>query len=138
MNATHNHQGILSSPLSKGNEEEERMIERVHGIDRHKQFSTISVLNRQGEEVQFQGACREFGKYVEDLGPTDAVVLEASTGSFWWADQIEAKGAKCFVNECRGVPWPRIRGSFASSRIRGTRRTSTMHAIWRRRCGCTW
>ena len=51
------------------------MIERVHGIDRHKSFSTISVLNRQGEEVQFQGACREFGKYVEDLGPTEAVVL---------------------------------------------------------------
>jgi hypothetical protein len=71
MDATHNHQGILSSSLSHGNEEEERMIERVHGIDRHKQFSTISVLNRQGEEVQFQGACREFVKYVEDLGPTD-------------------------------------------------------------------
>ena len=27
------------------------MIERVHGIDRHKLFSTISELNRQGEEV---------------------------------------------------------------------------------------
>ena len=48
------------------------MIERVHGIDRHKQFSTISVLDRRGEEVQFEGSCREFGKYVEDLGPTDA------------------------------------------------------------------
>ena len=46
------------------------MIERVHGIDRHRQFSTISVLNRQGEEVQFQGAWREFRKYVEGLGPT--------------------------------------------------------------------
>jgi len=68
MEATHNHQGILS---------EERMIERVHGIDRHKSFSTISVLNRPGE----------------------AVVLEASTGSFWWADQIEAKGARCFVEQ---------------------------------------
>ena len=62
MDATHNHQGFLSSPPSKGNEEEERMIEKVQGIDRLKQFSTISVLNRQGEEVQFQGACREFGK----------------------------------------------------------------------------
>ena len=77
------------------------MIERVHGIDRHKSFSTISVLNRGGEEEQFQGACREFGKYVQGLGPTDAVVLEASTGSFWWADQIEAKGAKCFVMDPR-------------------------------------
>ena len=70
----------VSSPLSEGNEEkEERMIERVHGIDRHKQFSTISVLNRQGEEVHFEGACREFGKYVEGLGATDSVVMEAST-----------------------------------------------------------
>ena len=73
------------------------MIERVHGIDRHKQFSTISVLNRRGEEVQFIGCCRELGKYVQGLGSSDAVVLEASTGSFWWADQIEARGAKCFV-----------------------------------------
>jgi len=54
--------------------------------------------------VQFLGACREFAKDVEGLGPTDAVVLEASTGSFRWADQIEAKGAKRFVNECHGVP----------------------------------
>ena len=38
---------------------------------------------------------------MEGLGPTDAVVLEASTGSFWWADQIEAKGAKCFVVDPR-------------------------------------
>ena len=38
------------------------MIERVHGIDRHKLFSTISVLNSQGKEVHFAGACREFGK----------------------------------------------------------------------------
>jgi hypothetical protein len=66
------------------------------------------------------------------------VVLEASTGSFWWADQIEAKGAKCFVNECHGVPWLRIRGSFGLSRTRGTRRTGRMRATWRRRCGCTW
>jgi hypothetical protein len=63
MDATHNHQGILSV---------EKMIERVHGIARHKQFSTISVLNHQGEEVQFLGACREFLKHVEVLRPTAA------------------------------------------------------------------
>ncbi len=45
--------------------------------------------------------CREFVKYVEGLGPTDAVVLEASTGAFFWADQIEAKGARCFVVDPR-------------------------------------
>jgi len=68
------------------------MIERVHGIDRHKQFSTISVLNRQGEEVGFLSACRDLRKYVKELGPSEAVVLKASTGSFWWEDQIEARG----------------------------------------------
>jgi transposase len=73
------------------------MIERVHGIDRHKSFSAISVLNRGGEEVRFEGACRDLGSYVEGLGPCEAAVLEASTGCFWWADQIEAKGAKCFI-----------------------------------------
>jgi hypothetical protein len=47
MDATHNHQGILSSPLSHGKEEEERMIERVHGIDRHKQlFARIGLSPR--------------------------------------------------------------------------------------------
>jgi transposase len=29
------------------------------------------------------------------------VVLEASTGAFWWADQIEARGASCFVVDPR-------------------------------------
>lgn len=77
------------------------MIDRVHGIDRHKSISTISVLNRQGEEVQFPGACREFRKQVEGLGPAGAVVPEASTGSFWWADQIEARGARCCVVDPR-------------------------------------
>jgi len=77
------------------------MIERVHGIDRHKSFWTISVLNRAGEEVRFEGTCREFREYVGELGPSDAVALEASNGSFWWADQIEAKGAKCFVVDPR-------------------------------------
>ena len=106
MDATYSHQGILSV---------ERMIERVHGIDRHKQFSTISVLSFQGEDVQLQGACREFGKYVEGLGPTDAVVMEASTGTFWWMDQIEGRGAKCFVNERHGAPW--LRGSVEDERV---------------------
>jgi transposase len=41
------------------------------------------------------------GCHVEGLGPTDAVILEASTGSFWWAAQIEAKGAKWFVVDPR-------------------------------------
>jgi len=47
MGTTHNH---LSPELKV-----ERMIQRFHGIDRHK-ISTISVLNREEQEVQFLSA----------------------------------------------------------------------------------
>ena len=35
--------------------------------------------------------------YIDGLGPEDAVIMEASTGTFYWADLVEAKGALCFV-----------------------------------------
>ena len=72
------------------------MIERFHGIDRHKAYSTISVLDREGREVSFF-TCHDLRRYIEDLGPTDAVVLEASGGAFWWADRIEERQACCYV-----------------------------------------
>lgn len=72
-------------------------MERFHGVDRHKAYSTISVLNREGVEVEFHPAVRDLKGYLQRLGPEDAVVLESSTGSFWWADQIESRGAVCFV-----------------------------------------
>jgi hypothetical protein len=30
------------------------MITRFHGIDRHNKYSTISILNRKGEEIDFK------------------------------------------------------------------------------------
>ena len=72
------------------------MITRFHGIDRHKKFWTVSVLDRDGKEVRFRRSCT-MGEYVTDLDSKDAVVLEASCGSFYWADRIEATGAKCYV-----------------------------------------
>ena len=72
------------------------MIERFHGIDRHKKYSTISVLDRSGQEVSFL-KCYDLRGYVAKLGATDAVVLEASGGAFWWADRIEERGAQCHV-----------------------------------------
>lgn len=33
------------------------MIQRFHGLDRHKKHSTISVLNRKGQEVEFFSKC---------------------------------------------------------------------------------
>ena len=72
------------------------MFRRFHGVDRHKSYSTISVLNRDGEEVRFLRAC-SIEEHVKNLVPEDAVVLEASCGSFYWAGRIEAAGAACFV-----------------------------------------
>lgn len=73
------------------------MIQRFQGIDRHKKFSTISALNREGQEIQFLSACYDLRKYTEDLGPEDAVILQASSGAFWWADRIKVKGAACYI-----------------------------------------
>ena len=76
---------------------EEETMERFHGIDRHKAYSTLSVLNREGVEIAFPPSVKDLKLYLEHLGPDDAVVLESSTGSFWWADYIESRQTTCFV-----------------------------------------
>ncbi len=65
------------------------MIRRFHGIDRHKNFSTISVLDLEGKEIGFQSICLDLRSYIDGLGPEDAVIMEASTGTFYWADLLE-------------------------------------------------
>ena len=79
---------------------EERMVLRFHGIDRHKKFSTVSVLDRNGQEVRFLRSCA-MQDYLVELGAEDAVILEASCGCFYWADRIEATGATCYVLDPR-------------------------------------
>ncbi len=73
------------------------MIQRVHGIDRHKRSATISVLDRNGTEIKFVQSWGDLNTYIETLGPEDAVVFETGLGSFYWADKIEEKGALCFI-----------------------------------------
>ena len=72
------------------------MTQRFHGIDRHKHFSTVSVLDRNGHELRLIRAC-QLEDYHKQLDEHDAVVIEASCGSFTWADRIEATGARCYV-----------------------------------------
>lgn len=72
-------------------------IKRMHGIDRHKRSATISVMDRSGTEIRFIQSCSDLNKYIETLGPEDAVVFETGLGSFYWADKIEQKGALCFI-----------------------------------------
>ena len=43
------------------------MITKFHGIDKHKKYSTISVLNRKGEEVDFRQKCYDLKEYKEVL-----------------------------------------------------------------------
>ena len=70
------------------------MIQRMHGIDRHKRSATISVMDRSGTEIKFIQSCSDLNKYIETLGPEDAVVFETGLGSFYWADKIEKTGSK--------------------------------------------
>ena len=44
------------------------MIRRFHGIDRHKNFSTISVLNLEGKEIDFSSICLNLKSYIDGLG----------------------------------------------------------------------
>ena len=69
----------------------------MHGVDLHKSYATISVRSDSGKEVSFLPRVKDFAGYVEKLGAEDAVVLEASSGSFFWADRIEAQGAICIL-----------------------------------------
>ena len=71
-------------------------VTRSQGIERHKKYSTVSVLDREGHEVRLIRSC-DLNEYIGQLNDQDAVVLEASCGSFYWADRIEASGAQCFV-----------------------------------------
>ena len=64
-------------------------------------YSTISVLNRKGEKVEFKQKCYDLKEYVENLGSEDAVIIESSTGAFSCADQVESRGALCYVLDPR-------------------------------------
>jgi transposase len=84
----------FSPPNKRGGE---KMINKFHGIDRHKKYSTIAVLNRKGEEIDFTPRYSDLKGYINNLGSEDAVIMEACSGSFCWADRIESKGALCYV-----------------------------------------
>jgi len=73
------------------------MIQRFHGVDRHKNYATISVLNGEGQEVSFVRCCTDFKGYIRGLGTEDAVVMESSAGAFFWADRIEFRSAQCYI-----------------------------------------
>ncbi len=66
------------------------MINKFHGIDRHKKYSTIAVLNHKGEEIDFTPRCSDLKGYIDHLGSEDAVITEACSGSFYWADRMES------------------------------------------------
>jgi hypothetical protein len=73
------------------------MITKFHGIDKHKKYSTISLPNHKGEEVEFKQKCYDLKEYVDNLGPEDAVIIESSTGAFSRADQVESRGSLGYV-----------------------------------------
>jgi transposase len=70
---------------------------RYHGVDLHKRFAAISVRDESGEQTRYVARVENFAEYVAGLGVEDVVVLESSSGSFWWAERIQRQGARCVV-----------------------------------------
>ena len=73
------------------------MVERFHGVDRHKKHFTASVVDREGKETGFVAKSTDLKGYIEKLGVEDAVIVEASAGAFYWADLVESQGATVYV-----------------------------------------
>jgi transposase len=66
-------------------------------MDLHKTYATISVRDEQGKEEKFFRAQHDLADYVATLCNQDVVVLEASTGTWYWAQKIQRQGASCAV-----------------------------------------
>jgi len=73
------------------------MGQQYHGIDLHKRCATIIVRNSEGTEIQHLSRCTDFRGYVEKLTCEDVVVIESINNAFFWADEIEKRGACCYI-----------------------------------------
>lgn len=86
------------------------MIRKFHGIDQHKNFSTISVLDLEGKEVYFKSICLDLRSYIDRLGSGDTAVMEVSTETFYWADHVgagntpDSKAIEADRSTCAGFP----------------------------------
>jgi len=69
---------------------------RYHGLDLHKGSSAVSIRDEVGHEVRYLAKV-ETASYVATLGPQDSVALESCAGTFWWAERIQRRGARCVV-----------------------------------------
>jgi hypothetical protein len=134
MDWAHNHQGILSF-FSLTIVEEGTMITRFHGIDRHNKYSTIAVVDLKGEEIAFEARCSDLKGYIEKLGPEDAVILEASTGAFYWADRVESRGSVCYVIDPHRF---RIIKDSWHKTANSTKWLNRIIEIWHRHYGSMW
>ena len=59
------------------------VIERFHGIDRHKHQLTVCVLDASGAQMRALARWLDSHAYVRRIGPRDAVVMEFGTGAFY-------------------------------------------------------
>ncbi len=73
------------------------MEKRFHGIDLHKRYATINVRNSEGSEIQHILRCEDLSGYVGNLTGEDVVVVESINNAFFWSDQIEERGARCYI-----------------------------------------
>jgi len=56
---------------------------RFHGIDLHKRYVTINVLDSDGKKIKFIANCKEFQLYINGLDENDSIVIESINNAFY-------------------------------------------------------
>ena len=74
----------------------------LYGIDLHSDSMTCASIS--GLEVRQKGlsfSCplvgTRFEQFLENLNEQDVILIEATTGSFWFYDQVAERVAGCYV-----------------------------------------
>ena len=103
------------------------MSKKFYGSDIHKNYSTISVLNINGEEIEFINRCTDLKSFMKNrMSEHDSVVIESATSSFNYSDLIEAQGVSCIIFN----PY-----KFKIIRDSWEKQINTMPVTWQKLCG---
>jgi transposase len=97
MEPTYLLQGTLDLTTSQNQKSRHCMYKKFHGVDLHKRYASISTRNIDGEEINYNSECSRLRSFVDSLTPEDLVILKSVNNPFYWADEIEFKGAGCVI-----------------------------------------
>lgn len=72
---------------------------KFYGIDLHSDSFMAGVLDEKNEQKKFKCSLKTKAHevFLEELTKEDYVVIEASTNTFWFYDQIKSRVKECYV-----------------------------------------